>query len=53
MPASTPWPENPTQDGATVHVLPGNAGIPNSHPRSQPARLSGREDLLQQSTASS
>ncbi|NVO83511.1 phosphoribosylamine--glycine ligase [Hymenobacter terrestris] len=22
-----------TQDGATVHVLPGNAGIPNSHPK--------------------
>ena len=21
-----------TRDGATVHVLPGNAGIPNSHP---------------------
>lgn len=25
-----------TRDGATVHVLPGNAGIPNSHPEIDP-----------------
>ncbi|MDB5233939.1 MAG: hypothetical protein JWR44_932 [Hymenobacter sp.] len=28
--------EKLTRDGATVHVLPGNAGIPNSHPEVNP-----------------
>jgi phosphoribosylamine--glycine ligase len=28
--------EKLTHDGATVHVLPGNAGIPNSHPEVNP-----------------
>ena len=28
--------EKLTRDGATVHVLPGNAGIPNSHPEINP-----------------
>ncbi|GAC1597178.1 MAG: phosphoribosylamine--glycine ligase [Hymenobacter sp.] len=28
--------ETLTRDGATVHVLPGNAGIPNSHPEIDP-----------------
>ena len=28
--------EKLTRDGATVHVLPGNAGIPNSHPEISP-----------------
>lgn len=28
--------EKLTHDGATVHVLPGNAGIPNSHPEINP-----------------
>ena len=28
--------EKLTRDGATVHVLPGNAGIPNSHPEIDP-----------------
>ncbi|WP_156175994.1 phosphoribosylamine--glycine ligase [Hymenobacter terrenus] len=28
--------EKLTRDGATVHVLPGNAGIPNSHPDVNP-----------------
>ena len=28
--------EKLTRDGATVHVLPGNPGIPNSHPDVNP-----------------
>jgi len=40
--------EKLTRDGATVHVLPGNAGIPNSHPEVNPLDFPAVQAYCQQ-----
>ena len=39
--------EKLTRDGATVHVLPGNAGIPNSHPDVNPLDFEAVRDFAE------